>query len=656
MRVAGSIVWSTDLQEASQSEGAKGQPDSVTYSYSASFAVALSSRRINDVKRIWADGKLIRTADGEFAVSTGFRLWNGSEDQSVDPLISSIEGVDFTPAYRGLSLAVFEGLELAEFGNRIPFLTFEVEADPAPVAIGTILGDVSNGAIASTAAGDVVGYAAHGASVAAAVEPIVTLCGVELFDDGSVLASPSSELNLIFDRETGCTADFKPVPRVERAQVSASNLPAALSLSYYDPERDYQAGVSRASLDGRGRAVDRVELPAALHADAAKALAETSLARRWAQRDRLTLRVPAAHMLLRPGSLVRPPVGVGLWRVERVTLDSLVVLAELRPLHSVIGAVPADPGRVLPSVEVRPSATSIALFELPDDGTGQAASPVILVAAVGNGTAGRTIPLQVRVAGLEFSMHSATAPAVIGTAASVLPEGQSAVFDLINSVEVDLESPESWLESRDDFALAAGENLAVLGSELFQFGDAAALGNGRFRLSRLLRARRGTEWAMGLHNLGDRFAMLDAARLKRVPLTSSQAGALLQVMPTGFADSAHQGIEMAVAGEALRPPSPVHLHASHDSDGSLHCNWVRRSSLGWAWLDQVEVPLACSVENYRVLLKTSVAGIEIETSTPNAHFSAAEVASIGPGQAELRVVQVGDLAMSRPATTLLTLT
>jgi hypothetical protein len=67
------------------------------------------------------------------------------------------------------------------------------------------------------------------------------------------------------------------------------------------------------------------------------------------------------------------------------------------------------------------------------------------------------------------------------------------------------------------------------------------------------------------------------------------------------------------------------------------------------------VPLGCSVEKYRVLLKTSVGAIEIETGTPNAQFSAAEVSSIGPGQAELSVVQVGDLATSRPASTFLTL-
>ena len=43
MRVAGSIVWATDLAESEETAGAKGQPDAV-YSYSVSLAVALSSR------------------------------------------------------------------------------------------------------------------------------------------------------------------------------------------------------------------------------------------------------------------------------------------------------------------------------------------------------------------------------------------------------------------------------------------------------------------------------------------------------------------------------------------------------------------------------------------------------------------------------------
>ena len=92
MRVAGSIVWATDLVESSATPGAKGQPD-VTYSYSVSFAVALSSRPLREIRRIWADGNLLRGAAGDFKVSTEFRFHDGSVVQTVDPLIGSIEGV-----------------------------------------------------------------------------------------------------------------------------------------------------------------------------------------------------------------------------------------------------------------------------------------------------------------------------------------------------------------------------------------------------------------------------------------------------------------------------------------------------------------------------------------------------------------------------------
>ena len=114
MRVAGTVVWATDLKEQETVEGGgKGQAEFIAYRYSASFAVALSSRPVNSIKRIWADGKLIRGAAGDFKVRTEFRLLNGSEDQPVDAMIASIETIALTGAFRGLALAVFEDLDLA---------------------------------------------------------------------------------------------------------------------------------------------------------------------------------------------------------------------------------------------------------------------------------------------------------------------------------------------------------------------------------------------------------------------------------------------------------------------------------------------------------------------------------------------------------------
>jgi hypothetical protein len=120
MRVAGSVIWATDLIEARSTDSAgKGQPSVTRYSYSANFAVLLSGRPIRGVRRIWADGKLLRGAAGDWKTQTGFRLHPGGEDQQPDPLIAAAEGAGLAPGHRGCAYVVFEGVQLADFGNRI---------------------------------------------------------------------------------------------------------------------------------------------------------------------------------------------------------------------------------------------------------------------------------------------------------------------------------------------------------------------------------------------------------------------------------------------------------------------------------------------------------------------------------------------------------
>src|SRR5690349_13899724 len=118
MRVAGTVIWATDLVEHKSTSGGKGQPRVTTYSYTASFAVALSARPVLSVGRIWADGKLLRGAGGDFKSATVFRLHTGQEDQAPDPLIVAAEGAGAAPAYRGIAYALFEHMSLEDFGNR----------------------------------------------------------------------------------------------------------------------------------------------------------------------------------------------------------------------------------------------------------------------------------------------------------------------------------------------------------------------------------------------------------------------------------------------------------------------------------------------------------------------------------------------------------
>ena len=147
MRVAGQVIWSSEFEERiytstgtqvstqtqGEPSGGKGARHEVcvtttttmnttqtqSYAYTISLAVALCEGEITSVGRVWADGIEISSVD------LNMRVYTGSKDQQPDPKIEAVEGAGLTPAYRGTAYVVFENLQLADFGNRVPQFTFE---------------------------------------------------------------------------------------------------------------------------------------------------------------------------------------------------------------------------------------------------------------------------------------------------------------------------------------------------------------------------------------------------------------------------------------------------------------------------------------------------------------------------------------------------
>lgn len=193
-----------------------------------------------------------------------------------------------------------------------------------------------------------------------------------------------------------------------------------------------------------------------------------------------------------------------------------------------------------------------------------------------------------------------------------------------------------------------GANLAAIGDELVQFGDAQPLAAGRFRLSKLLRGRRGSEWAMDGHAAGENFVLLDARGLKAIPFPIEIMGSSIAVRAHGPGDLADPPlVTRAANGEAMRPLSPAHLRAVLAPEGSLSVSWVRRSRLAWSWMDEIESAPDPSLQGYRVRLVGASDEIERDCAVEQATFSAAEVASLGSGPIEVHVRQVGSLLLSR---------
>lgn len=646
LRVAGTVIWATDLIEhRSKQGGGKGRPSTTTYSYSASFAVLLSGRPIRSVGRIWADGNLLRGAAGDWKGETGFRLHLGGEDQAADPFIASAEGVDGTPAYRGGAYAVFENMALAAFGNRIPSLTFEVEADAAPVPVGAMLDDVSGGAVTGEGAA-LRGFAASGDSVRALIETLGEALPIALRDDGVVLrmGADAAALSIAADEiaEDG-----------SETFAAAGAVPEVLELGYYEPARDYQAGVQQARRPG-GRGTARIALPAVLTAGEARALAEDALTRRARERGQRTVRIGWARLSAGPGSLVRLSGDAALWRIERRTVDRDGVRLALRQVRTgSAAAVPAEPGRGAGAPDRVHGPTLVHLLDLPGLDDAVPDVPRLYVAAAGVSPGWRRAALLASLDdGASWAAIGATAaPAVMGVAASTLAAADEALFDTAHAVEVALLHGGMMLEDADDGRLLAGANVALLGDELIQFGRAEPLGGARWRLSRLVRGRRGTEWAAAGHAEGERFVLIEAEALMAYDPPVGAAGGTVRIMASGVGDAVPAEASAAGVGAALRPPAPTHFEARRQEDGRYALSWIRSSRAGWPWLDGASAPLAEDREAYRLTIAPAGGAARTEVLAA-AEFLYDPGVDLG-APVTFSLVQTGTRAASRPATLIL---
>ena len=635
LRVAGTVIWSTDLIESKAKSGGKGQPTVTNYSYAASFAVLLSGRPISGVGRIWADGKLLRGAAGDFKTATGFRLHTGGAGQPVDPLIAAAEGVAMTPAMRGQAYAVFENFQLADYGNRIPSLTFEVIADSGPVSVGAIAQAVSEGRVDGGGVGQMLaGFSAYGDTMRGVLETLAAAGDAWFAPDGPglVLRDGSAAARTLAD--AGFSTGRDSNPRRTRSIAAIETVPRTISVTHYDPARDYQAGLQRARRPGAGARNERLELPAAVDGATAKAIAERSLATREAARERRQIALGWDAIERVPGDRIVIAGEPGSWRLTGWSLEQMVLTLDLVRLPDRVATAvvdePATSGRVLASPDVAQGPTIIHAFELPTLDDVVATMPRVYVAAGGSQAWRRAALLMSTDNGGQWTSVGTTAlPAVIGTTISPPESAPATLRDLKGVVEVELGHAEQSLANADDAALDGGANLSLLGEELIQFGRAEQLGPVRWRLTRLLRGRRGTEAAIGRQLPGDRFVVIDPDTLATIDLPVARIGSPVRILASGVGDiEGPAAAAVLLRGVSVRPPDPVRLSVAPNSDGGVDLRWTRRSRGGWRWIDGSDSPLVEERESYRVTITTAAGSRSVETDTAFLSLSAADWAEV----------------------------
>ena len=404
-----------------------------------------------------------------------------------------------------------------------------------------------------------------------------------------------------------------------------------VTVVFPDPDASYQPSAqaarrNRVALAGQSWQVpasvneQRTELPICMTPARGARIAEQLLWEAYTARKTAKFAVGIKYAALRPADVVIivGPDATYRLRITRITesglLRQLEAVAEDAALYT---AAPASaPSADVPAQSVAVAGpTRMMLLDIPllrdaDDGPG-------FYAAAGRylpGWPGATIYASADAGRTWDEVQTFANSATLGSTEDALPAWAGGnIFDESSRVTVRI-APGLQLASIAADAVLAGGNAALLGNEIVQFRSAELIGAGLYRLSGLLRGRRGTEWAMATHAAGERFVLLSGvAGLARVVSTAADIGAprSYKAITSGESLDSAAAVEFSNTGVSLKPLSPVHINAGRDSADNITITWCRRTRVDGEWRDYADASLGESVERYEIELY--LGGVQVAT-------------------------------------------
>lgn len=592
MRVAGTVIWASDLiEQRSVSGGGKGRPGATTYSYSANLAVAVSSMPIARIGRIWADGNLLRGADGELKVETGLRIHHGWDDAAIDPLLAASEGAALSPAHRGLAYVVFEGLQLADFGNRIPSLTFELFEREGPVRVDELLRRASGGTIGGTLDETLDGYALQGSDQRAAIAPLLDSFPLTLRPengglriDGWFGAAPSNGSGNIV-----ASLDGKMVERPVRTRGASARTPSALALRHYEPARDYQAGLQRHGLSSSDGRDIQYDLPATLTAAKAHRLAVLIGLQRSASNAGSSATLAYApdmpNLATRQGENAHKITEIehhrGCMRVNRRGW----ITAEALP------ALPVDAGRDVAAPDIAIGQTLLELVDLPATSAPLPSQPRLAVMAAGSSEGWRRAGLFLRDGPSSVEIGRTATPGNIATLLSPFALHPVHLVDRNSRPVFRVAHKAMLFPPGTGDPLSANAPIVHIAGEFVKYGNCEQIGPADFRLTDLVRGCFGTEHRIAAHPAGKQVALMAEATFAVFDTLGLAVDRPVAIEAVGLGDAEPVAAILDTVGLAVRPLPPVHLKIRRDGLQNLQLAWVRRSRLDNGWRDYADMPL-----------------------------------------------------------------
>ena len=431
------------------------------------------------------------------------------------------------------------------------------------------------------------------------------------------------------------------------ARTQELDLPREVDVVYLSSTKDYQSGTQVAQRQTTN-AVNALTMSLSLvfSDQDAKTIADVSLYNAWAGRTGFQFTLPPKYAQMEPSDIIQITSGPITYAM-RITGTKLSKngMQDVTAVSEDVSAYQfyTPPGQNLNVSNLPPtiSDSQLALLDLPAFPTDALTDATLRysVAGIGSNWIGTAI-YRSDDGGANFNlMQSVTLEGTIGSVLNNIPSGTTVTWDNFSTISVLLLFGQ--LQSVTDLAVLNGANACIIGNEVIQFANATLTAPNQYTLSRLLRGRLGTEWAVGSHTAGETFVLLNNAVLDQL-MAASTFGVSKSYKPVTIGDTlANTAAQnFTYNAVALKPYSPVQIAGTRDGSGNLTINWLRRTRIGGDWRDGVDVPLSEESERYEVdimsgvTVKRTITGL----TTPTASYTAAQqVTDFGSAQSSVTV-------------------
>jgi hypothetical protein len=675
-RVSGNIIWGRDLVRKTHistttvstggGKGGGGGSQTITnetYTYHATFAIALCLGPIAGVTRIYAANDIIYNVGMDADIDTlskslAFKnahltFYDGTDNQPIDPIIQSFLGADAS-AYRGVAYVVFNDWDVTQYAG-IPPLSFEVVENGIKIgdqiqkqmiqvadviqqmsANAGLAGLVDTGLVTAEANGLAITQVGNYRSTLDSLMDAYFLSAIEsggkikFFDRNriSLLTIPADDL---------AASAGNPEKPVKATLVDEISLPKEVEVSYVDIDQNYQSSTQlRRTEYGNSNNKFALSFPLVLTATQARQIADTFNDLIWIMRIQYEFKLPLKYIELEPGDIVTIPLpgrNVDVY-INRITLGAngvMEVIANHHDVSAFVSSVDASGSNISSTTgSIGVAGDSVVEFmNLPalSDKSNHAGF-FAAVSGTNQNWFGAVVYRSVD-GGVAFDPYfTVTSPTPTGTVDILIQAGRNRYFfDDKTTIDITL-NDDFELESFNDSAILNGKNLGMFGNELIQFGNATKIGPKKYRLSRLLNARANTESEMANHIVGERFVLVSAANFIAQNNGEINRQYYYKVLSNGQNLADVNAFTFTNNGESLRPLSVIHVRGSRDGANNLTITWVRRSRVAFAWVGGAPVPLGETSEEYQVdILNGSNVVRTLAVNAESAVYSAADQAA-----------------------------